>query len=54
MVLGTGFDKFWEGENHGFGLTPPSFRWFSPVLELSRRSAGCFNPQSVGRQHATE
>ena len=39
VVLGTGFDKFWEGENHGFGLTPPDFRWFSPVLELSRRTA---------------
>ena len=39
VVLGTGFDKFWEGENHGLGLTPPGFRWFSPVLELSRRTA---------------
>ena len=24
VVLGTGFGKFWEGENHGFGLTPPT------------------------------
>ena len=22
MVLGAGFGRFWEGENHGFGLTP--------------------------------
>ena len=34
VVLGTGFDKFWEGENHGLGLTPPGFRWFSPLGEV--------------------
>ena len=32
VVLGTGFGRFLECENQGFGLTPPAltgFRWFS-------------------------
>ena len=36
VVLGTGFGRFLECENQGFGLTPPGVDWFSVVFELSR------------------
>ena len=52
VVLGTGFDKFWEGENRGFGLTPPAFAGFCQFWNC-RVERLSFNSQSVG-QHVTD